>query len=399
MSDRRPTVRRPTVVFHIGAPKTGTTYLQEILWQNRAALRRDDVLYPGDRSTAHFWASLDLRGASFRGHRDSGVPGAWRRLVDEVRAWKGTAVIDHESFSSATQRHIDQAVTDLAFADLHVVCTARDMARQLPAVWQERVKNGASLTFADFLATVQSRNRRGGPAGRFWRAQDVPAVLARWSRHVGAERVHVVTVPPPGSDQGELWRRFAGLLGVEPHRYDSDVTEPNTSMGATEAAVLRRLNAQIADSPVAWPVYRRVVKHHVAPLLASREGTPVALSADAYAWTVAWAERAVQKMTDAGYHVVGDLRELVPCAPPSGLDPDAAPPDEQAEAAVAGMAALLSLRESRTDPGGVSATGTSEHRRRLAEFAYDQARSVAGRVRWIGTLSRRRRRRAATRRR
>ena len=33
--------------LHIGLPKTGTTYLQTILWQNRAALSAQAVLVPG----------------------------------------------------------------------------------------------------------------------------------------------------------------------------------------------------------------------------------------------------------------------------------------------------------------------------------------------------------------
>ena len=41
---------------------------------------------------------------------------------------------------------------DLSFAEVHVVCTARDLARQIPAVWQEDVKNRHVVTFADFVA-------------------------------------------------------------------------------------------------------------------------------------------------------------------------------------------------------------------------------------------------------
>jgi len=36
----------PRAVVHVGAPKTGSTYLQAVLWRNRAALRAAGVLYP-----------------------------------------------------------------------------------------------------------------------------------------------------------------------------------------------------------------------------------------------------------------------------------------------------------------------------------------------------------------
>jgi hypothetical protein len=32
------------VFLHIGAPKTGTTYLQDVLWSNKAELSRRGVL-------------------------------------------------------------------------------------------------------------------------------------------------------------------------------------------------------------------------------------------------------------------------------------------------------------------------------------------------------------------
>ena len=41
------------VYLHIGAPKTGTTYLQEVLFTNRARLAEHGVLYPGESRTAH----------------------------------------------------------------------------------------------------------------------------------------------------------------------------------------------------------------------------------------------------------------------------------------------------------------------------------------------------------
>jgi hypothetical protein len=68
---------RPAVFLHIGAPKTGTTYLQNILFTNRAALRRDGLLYPGNAVRSHFWAIQDLREIAFHGHVDPQVSGAW----------------------------------------------------------------------------------------------------------------------------------------------------------------------------------------------------------------------------------------------------------------------------------------------------------------------------------
>lgn len=334
---------RPAVFVHVGAPKTGTTYLQGILHANRAALRRAGLLYPGTQH-AHFWASQDLRGRRFHGNADEHVPGAWARVVREIREWPGRSVIDHESLGGASRRSIAQALADLDFAEVHVVITARDLARQLPAMWQEGIKNGGTQTFGAFLAAVQAEQTpRSATARRFWASQDVPTILARWGRDLPPERVHVVTVPPPAADSGLLWRRFALLLGVDPDSYSGPPRSANTSLDAAGASVLRRFNALIAERDIPWPVYAAVFKHDLAPSLAARRGAPIEVPEPAFAWAVRWSEQAVKQLHRAGYDVIGDLDELIPTARPTGLDPDAAPADDQVESAVAGMVSLAAV--------------------------------------------------------
>ena len=334
---------RPKVFFHIGAPKTGTTYLQRVLYENRPALRRAGLLYPGTQH-AHFWASQDLREKRFRGHTDAHVRGSWDRLVKEVKGWPGRSVIDHESFASANRDAIDRALADLDFAEVHLVFTARDLARQLPAAWQERIKNGSTASYAEFLASVRAEgDDREKSAKHFWAMQGVPTVLARWSRNLPAEQVHVVTVPPVGAEPGLLWRRFAGLLELDPDAYDSSARGANTSLGAAEAAVLRRFNTLIAELDVPWPAYAEVFKQRIAPALAERRGDPIQLPEEYFGWAVQRSEHIVGELRAAGYSVVGDLSELVPTTRPSGVDPDDVPADAQADAALAGMVSMAAL--------------------------------------------------------
>jgi hypothetical protein len=42
------------VIVHIGTPKTGTTYLQDVLFRNQRRLAGAGILYPADRFDAHF---------------------------------------------------------------------------------------------------------------------------------------------------------------------------------------------------------------------------------------------------------------------------------------------------------------------------------------------------------
>src|SRR5262245_64817592 len=126
------------VYLHVGTPKSGTTSLQELLWRNRERLRGAGLLYPGDQPDAHFLATLDLLDRHF--HGQAAADGAWERLAAEVQAWGGTAVISHEMLAPARPDTVRRAMDSLAGVEVHIVCTARDLARQVPAVWQEDVK-------------------------------------------------------------------------------------------------------------------------------------------------------------------------------------------------------------------------------------------------------------------
>jgi len=54
------------VFLHIGLPKTGTTYLQSVLWGAKGALAKDGYLLPGKGHREHLWAALELQVAQAR---------------------------------------------------------------------------------------------------------------------------------------------------------------------------------------------------------------------------------------------------------------------------------------------------------------------------------------------
>ncbi len=73
------------IVFHLGPPKTGTTFLQELMWHHRDALREVGVLYSATFPEANFRAAVDLVGENVNGWHDPLVEGEWGRLVIAAR--------------------------------------------------------------------------------------------------------------------------------------------------------------------------------------------------------------------------------------------------------------------------------------------------------------------------
>ena len=162
------------VYLHIGAPKTGTTYVQDRLSLNAKNLARHDVHLPAaplvDPALFHFRAALDLLDQDWGGPAGH-AEGGWQALVRKTRRRSGTVVVSHEILAPAQPHQVARAMRDLAGAEIHVVYSARDLARQVPAAWQESIKQGRSWTYASYLNRMER--------GKVWfsRAFDLPLSL------------------------------------------------------------------------------------------------------------------------------------------------------------------------------------------------------------------------------
>jgi hypothetical protein len=214
--DGRP---RPRVLVHIGEPKTGTTFLQQVMWSNRAELAAQGVVLPGHHPQDHFRASQDLRGIEKRPDDPAGSwTGEWEILAHQARQAPRAAVISHELFSAVDEQQAQRAVLSLQPAEVHVVLTVRDMASLLPAEWQETVKHRNDRGWEDWLSDVIDRESVDPDRRQwwFWRVHDTLAILRLWAGQVPPDRIHVIMTPPQGSGNSLLWERFAALLGVDP---------------------------------------------------------------------------------------------------------------------------------------------------------------------------------------
>jgi hypothetical protein len=354
----------PQIILHIGEPKTGTTFLQQVMWRNRSELAAHGVVLPGHHQQDHFRASQDLRGIPKLASDPTGSwTGEWEILARQAQQAPRVAVISHELFSAADAQQADRAVRSLLPAEVHIVLTVRDVATLLPAEWQETVKHRNTRGWEGWLEDVIDRESSDADRRQwwFWRVHDTMAILDIWSRHVPAERVHVITAAPRGSD-GLLWQRFASLLDIDPDSVDLSRARPNSSLGMPETEFLRRLNQALPEEVPDW-FYMWNVKEAVAhrALAARPRGRYLALPADRDTWASQYAETIIAALRDAKYDVIGDLDEL---RPPQVTEPRASPADQPAEQmldAAVHAAAILVVSQYRkehpaarpqTSPGG-----------------------------------------------
>jgi hypothetical protein len=322
------------VVLHIGTMKSGTTFIQSVLGTNRERLREQGLLFAGERWRDQIDA---VRGLTAGGDAtESG--GAWQRLVDQIRAWPGTAVVSMEFLGPRQLPKIRLIQEAFADADVQVVLTARDLARNLPAMWIESTQNRATATWEQYLELVRAEDMSGPNPGRaFWRQQDVPGMAKRWSTAFGHDHFTLVTVPRPGAPRDLLWSRFAGVAGIDPGSCDL-TARSNPSIGAASAELLRRLNVRLTDTDLTEREYYRLVKHTLAKQTLARHADSAQTMAVSERWVLRRSNRDVARLRKLGVRVVGDLDELI-SEPVEGLREVGT--EAVVEAAVAGLAEMV----------------------------------------------------------
>src|SRR5262245_22102101 len=256
--------------------KTGTSYLQEVLRQHKAALAEDGILFPGANGWSdQVMAAKDVLGLHIGPEIAHRADGAWDRLRDEMLHYDGRAsVMSMEFMSFARRDRTRKVVGSLKSAEVHVILTVRDASRVIPAQWQESTQNHGVASWQEYAAAVLAGKDRDNPAWRaFQRALNIPRMLRAWSVAVPPERLHVVLVPAPGAPADQLWQRFASVIDIDPERFPALPGQRNVSLGYASADLMRRVNKHLTD--LEQTTYGRTVKRHLCKrILAARHDEP-----------------------------------------------------------------------------------------------------------------------------
>jgi hypothetical protein len=332
------------VYLHVGTPKSGTSYLQDKLALNRALLEQQGMDYLHTRTGNHFEPALDLIAERWAGE-EKNARGQWDALALEARKARRHVLVSHEILAAAEPESVARALGSFPGHEVHVVITARDLGRQVPAEWQERVKHRGRRDYDEFLRALQKNYRRTDWTMWFWRVQHLPRIVETWGADLPPERVHLVTVPPHGAPRDLLWKRFGGVLGLDPRAAYAESETVNASLGGAEVTLLRRLNIELAERKLPRDTYVGWVRETIVKeVLAKRPGklpvtVPPAGRPAIEAITADW----LGFLRSSGVDVVGDLDDLLPVWPADEpwCDPDDADPAVVAEAAIQALAHVL----------------------------------------------------------
>jgi hypothetical protein len=348
--------------LHIGLPKTGTTYLQQVLWDNKARLAERGVLLPGATRRRHLLASLDVREDPRLARRSGNVTAPWQDLVDECLRWDGDVLISHEFFGAASTPQVRRLVDSLPGFDVHVTITARAMSDLGVSRWQEWVKSGGALAVDEY-----PRKQRYDPADEWgWGSFDLADILDRWGAVLPHERIHVLPIAPGRSDPDELWFRFAEVLGLDGHELTVPQVPVNPSLGVVEVELLRRINPHLHDFKSAadrgnW-IRGFLAEGDIFPNRRER----FRAGAEKQKQLVDRGERALEMLRDGGFDVRGDLESLRPSYPSGLRHPSEVTDAEMLESATIAIANMLRTVRSLTEERDALRSRSSARRAAVA---------------------------------
>ena len=338
------------LVLHVGTMKSGTSYLQELLFAEHDRLAAAGVLAPGPADRPNQAVLQVISG------RQGGE--AWDRLTDAVRRHPGDAVLSSELLAPVGDKAAQRVLDGLAADRVEVVVTARDLNRVLVSMWQETIQNGRTWKWEEYVAAVRDAapGRGRGHAdkqtagGTFWRQQHVARIVGDWAARVGAERVALVTLPPSGADRTLLPRRFADATGL-PLDPTAPVEGANEALGLASLLMLRELNERLAERGVEFSRATRLRKKVLAKTaLADLAGGEPRLGLEVTDWVREQTAATVAALRATGVRLVGDWADLEPVPVPGATPADV---DEPAigRAALAGLVEVVADVATRKRSG------------------------------------------------
>lgn len=228
-----------TLILHIGMGKTGTTAIQNALWDNREILAREGVTYPTVGTVAKAHHLITPRCPPFLMHT------GWRFLeVDEwapmlAEAGTGTIIMSSELIVWAEPHQVASfCAALLEHFDVKIAIYLRRQDNALMAGYNQMIKTGTQVATVDQLI------------GRQLDRHDYLAKIWPWEKALGAQNIIVVPYERGQFHKGDLVDDFLlKVLGMERPEGFAVTNEKNLNPRFSRAAMeyKRAINNLIRD--------------------------------------------------------------------------------------------------------------------------------------------------------
>jgi hypothetical protein len=264
-------------IIHIGPHKTGSTYLQNHLTHNRAALIGRGIYYPSEWTTPEIaWCHAELANLLQRDEFD-----AVARGFAELKAVGWPAIVlSSEDFSSLGEDQL-RFLKECTGDEVEIVFFARRWSELLRSHGQEHIRQGGTKFLPEFIAQILTQ-----PAAS--ETINFALVLDRFATAFGPSRLKVLSYNNILKRGDNLFSYFAAkVLGIDGLPIISP-TPAHASLSIENIELVRVLNVLRARHPgeIPWQmgnVVTAVLEHPLPHTRKAMAGSIAEIGFDGFA--------------------------------------------------------------------------------------------------------------------
>lgn len=307
---------RKQLILHVGFHKSGTTALQEALFNQRNELGRHGVLYPNIGRAAHHkvaWALTQRpwgwknRGGEITAYR---VFGKMAALINSSKAEK--IVLSSEFFSELSLDDVRKVKGSLKNREVQILFTIRPLAKLLSSSYQQYLKYGTSVDYVAWLHSVLDEPGVSKINPTFWKRHMHGQVIGTWCEVFGAAAVKVLVVDEQRPEF--LFEEVDAILGLPPGTLKAQETGSNRSLSLEEIALLLELNRRFPKERD-WSEYLLFIRNgYVRQLTDHVPHRPGSAKLPTPEWAIkkanALATKSKLEIKSLGVQVLGEIETL-----------------------------------------------------------------------------------------
>jgi hypothetical protein len=247
---------RPSCYLHIGAPKTGTTFLQKVLSDNREALLRQGILYPaaGLRGLGHHDFAFLLAGGypEWATSQPASLEALAGHLAEEVAKHAGPVILSSENFYLYPQpERLKALLHRTGIAQSHnitliVYIRRQDLAHES---WYNQTIKAQGYTHG-FDACID----------QFAPLWDYQARLRQWAAVFGQHNMVVRPYEQQQLDGHSLLQDFARITQIDTAALTVQQDQVNTGLNRDALEFQRLLNALPLPTPEKRQFHRQLIE-------------------------------------------------------------------------------------------------------------------------------------------
>jgi len=244
---------RKKLFIHAGTYKTGTTYFQNTMYSNRAALAQSGLLYPKaglGLTTTHNRHAHRILGIDIAAGRKNRFPGIINHLIDTPHL--KSALVSYEGFGHLPSlRKLLQCKPCFDQVDLHGILVFRPHIDLAISLYRELCQN---VSFQGDFKNMMSKP--GAGANHRWqRTLEYRMIVELWQQLTGDANLHLLSYRRISHDTAQE------LLAVAGHEFKLVPpidAERNPTLSAPIAELIRRMNKQKFNTQVRHQLAREL---------------------------------------------------------------------------------------------------------------------------------------------